>query len=292
MALTLAVGGLKGKPSPPPTPARKGPAPAATRAVSFSDSPESKAKHAPPPMQGRRPPDFSLLGALDKHLFKTRNEPNSRSRGVFHPSEIDGCKRYLALDYIKAPMTRANLDARIYRIFENGEGVHYRIQKYLRELAGTYGIRAFFKKEAPTYNPEWEIDGSTDGVWSLDGYCYIIEIKSINQAGFDKLRKPEAKHVRQVNRYMGALGVQAAIFIYESKNTQEWKEFRVDFDPESWQETCRIVDYVRTSVRTNVLPPKEESSACKGCKFFQHCIKENLSDETFFNNAILAGGRP
>lgn len=277
MALLLAISRARSQKAEPQTPPEL---PEETPVAPFEYSDQDLAPH--PKMRGRMPPDLPLLSLLDKYLYKDRNSKQTRSRGVFHPSELDGCKRYLALDYIKVPMNPQAHDARIHRIFENGSGVHERIQKYLRQLCDDAGMDAWFRDELPISHPDLELDGSTDGVLYFKGYYYAIEIKSINNDGFSKLRKPDPKHVKQINRYMGALGIWKGIIIYENKNNQDWKEFVVTFNHALWGETVQIIDHVKSHVLNGTLPPQELSASCKSCKFKKLCIDQALSDEDFF----------
>lgn len=239
-------------------------------------------QEAAPAMPKEEAPDFSLLSLLDKYIFKKFNAESKRSRGVFHPSELEGCARSLALDYIKAPMNSQELPARLHRIFENGHSVHDRLQGWLADLATQYRGDFFFKPEVKIWSQKWEIDGHTDGWLHYMGHDYLIEIKSMNMNEFEKLRKPKPEHTAQFNIYLGVMQLQKGFIIYENKNNQDWKEFIHTFDPEMWKEATDHIDYIRGEVKAKRLPPREETSSCRNCKFRAICVDKRLTDEEIF----------
>jgi hypothetical protein len=96
-------------------------------------------------------------------------------------------------------------------------------------------------QEPAVRNDEWGVVGSVDGDLRIttDGVerSFVLEIKSINEAGFDgkyggPLPKPE--HVLQASIYAWILGRSHIYFIYVSKNqNNRWKEIIVARDDEA-----------------------------------------------------------
>jgi hypothetical protein len=140
-----------------------------------------------------------LVKQLDQHLLlQNNNEGDGDRKNVTNsPSGALGCSR--ANFYQRQGIAREPVDARVRRIFDNGHGVHERLQKYMIKM----GI--LYMDEVPLVNEEWEIQGHTDGIMSLTKSkieVEILEIKSINSRQFSALKKAKEEHEAQANVYM------------------------------------------------------------------------------------------
>ena len=83
--------------------------------------------------------------------------------------------------------------------------------------------------EVPLVNTALNLTGTADGITSEGEFA---EYKSINDYGFESVCTfgPKADHLCQVNSYMFLGGFTHARIVYENKNTQRLKEFRVEID--------------------------------------------------------------
>lgn len=149
-------------------------------------------------------------------------------------------------------------------------------------------------KEVPLDYPELKIAGHADGLLLEFGDPLMLEIKSIgsgtlryevaelfkeNNYDFDKTWKqvdqPFMKHVTQVQIYMKLAELlklehtpQEAVIIYESKATQDVKEFIVpksDFSiAHIFEAAKKVVDAVNAKVPPECNIANEGCSKCKG----------------------------
>lgn len=78
--------------------------------------------------------------------------------------------------------------------------------------------------ELPVINKELDYVGHTDGIL-LHEPKRIFEFKTISPSEYEKLSKgPKHAHVVQAHAYMGPLGLDEALIVYENKGSQcKWK---------------------------------------------------------------------
>jgi hypothetical protein len=132
---------------------------------------------------------------------------------------------------------------------------------------------------------EWGIVGHADGDLRIlqNGwwYRYILEIKSINQAGFEGKRGPlpEERHIAQASLYGWLMGVDYIQFIYVCKNqVNRWKEFIVPVDYTSVNAAVDKIRAVlkgqaegRAPLESRICPSVQDEQA-KTCPAVERCF--------------------
>jgi hypothetical protein len=139
------------------------------------------------------------------------------------------------------------------------------------ELARQYGYKGHM---------DGDLRFHQDGNW----YRYVVEVKSINEAGYsgkrgDPLPKPE--HVEQASLYGYLKGISHILFIYVNKNqVSEWREIIVPVDMAAVGRAQAKAEAIIASRETGAPPlqarlcldPREERArscpaqqACWGC---------------------------
>lgn len=137
----------------------------------------------------------------------------------FHPSSLGikagKCGRrnvYLLRGVRREPST----NARLQRIFGNGNDVHERIQRAM-ELYGEVN----WESEIPIYYDDPPVRGHADSTFTLDGVDYVGEIKSCSHTVFENrlmFNKPKPEHFVQPNIYAYILQIEKIAVIYENKS--------------------------------------------------------------------------
>lgn len=229
------------------------------------------------------PPAFSLMGVLERyqHNLDTSQAEEvpvilggERKQGRFHPSEIckdSACMRAMAYELFSAPFN-FKVDAQLRRIFDNGHFVHARLQRALKHALATVGGQ--FYEEIGFRSKADRMSGTTDGGIVLNGWPYLLEIKSMNKSDFDALGAyPWDDHYDQVNIYMHYLGVRAAFVLIECKNNQKLREYFVRYDEARWRRVADVMDTVLGYVEQSQLPPviTEKQGCSEKCKFHSIC---------------------
>ena len=110
------------------------------------------------------------------------------------------------------------------------------------------------------------ISGRYDFLLKHEEYSRIIlELKSINETGFDSLiETPKSDHIIQLQIYLNLAKIDQGIVLYENKNDQRLKAFKVSRDEKVWGtilERCR---------RIQSMLPLEVPAQCTG-EFFCSC---------------------
>lgn len=174
------------------------------------------------------------LEKYEKYLFNRDLEREKEfAPQLFGRPDRDRTKNWSASGFGSCPrrqqftflgMPKAKYEEKAMNIFANGDYVHIRHQIF--GLAGGY-IQAV---EVPVEIPELNVRGTMDGVLTNgEG----LELKSINSYGFGEISTWGAKreHIAQCKAYMMARpDIPAFRVIYENKDTQQLKEFRVERD--------------------------------------------------------------
>lgn len=145
-----------------------------------------------------------VTAPLDRYLFEEANRPNDRAVNVNAPSQAGKCNRanyYMRMQY----ENDGTIDPRTQRIFDNGSGVHERLQSYLLDM------ELLHMDEVPLINDEFNIQGHTDGFLNLTDEVAILEIKSINDNQFTQLKDAKEEHKKQ-----------GLIYLYCAEERRKW----------------------------------------------------------------------
>ena len=165
--------------------------------------------------------DQWLLKALDDHLTGTfsKNRPN-----VFYPSQLGNtCNRFLYLAY-NGLLIPAPLPAQTQRIFDTGNSLEERMERYFTDM----GILEDREKVVTCELPP--ISGRADFlIRHKENGTIIIELKSINSNNFSHLKTaPKPEHSLQLQIYLNCLDIEHGVVLYENKNDQQLKAFRLE----------------------------------------------------------------
>lgn len=157
--------------------------------------------------------------------------------------------------------------------------------------------------EFPVNDPDLNIkNAKIDGVGivkdipDIEDGLWVFEIKSINQKGFDNyiLKGPKPEHQQQAMIYAflleaglnagqyahipeldGYTEVKGVIYIYINRedDSNDWKEFALSKNAETFMETVSKVIATKEYVEKGELPPKTEDF-CKWCPFRDKCARD------------------
>ena len=170
--------------------------------------------------------DRWLVKSFDQAL---RQEQRPARKGVFYPSALgSSCQRHLYNCYNGLVHTET-ISAVSRRIFDCGDYLGYRYEKYFEKMGILLGTELHITSELPP------ISGRLDFLINHEEKgATIVELKSINSKGFDDLTKPKPEHTIQTQIYLNLSPHSYGIVLYENKNNQKIKAFGVDKDPEIW----------------------------------------------------------
>jgi CRISPR/Cas system-associated exonuclease Cas4 (RecB family) len=230
---------------------------------------------------------FDLEGA---YIDALRKKPRDNRQGHFHPSAVGMCGRRNVYEFIRTPAIQT-IEPDDLEIFYMGHAVHSLVQGKLAELAKTlkpkkigYEFQAEVRYDPATdklYN-ELRIGGTTDGIleiwtdtWKQRG---ILEIKSINSKGFDKLAGPKKDHVLQAHIYAYRFDCPVMWIWYFNKDTSRRKVYPLVYSPSLLNEALAKYEDWYIHATQGTLPSREESFfACPRCEYRNACQPESLT---------------
>lgn len=141
-----------------------------------------------------------VIKPLEDYLNTLSAKDSDRAINVNAPSSVGGCLRARYYSRIEAESDGDSIEPRTRRIFDNGTHVHLRLQEYMRECG------LLLMDEVPIYNPDYNIQGHTDGILQLpNDELGVLEIKSINSRSFGELKTAKPEHQMQGLVYLYCL---------------------------------------------------------------------------------------
>lgn len=241
----------------------------------------------------------------EEHQLAKNDRVQARDTdGAFHPSQMGSCTRKLWYAACMMP-PKHRIDSKLRCTFEHGHAVHDWQQgdlgKLLNELSlrnvdldGENGTRFDVEFEVPLTDAAYSngvaedlnIRGSADGLIVVQDdhneYMRVIyELKTMADASWQKLTKPQAKHVAQATIYARCLDADVILFQYYNKNSDVSKFFYVEPDEGAWQNACNQVDTVRRALDTGKEVAAEYSMwECKSCGYYYDCKPELRHGDT------------
>ena len=171
--------------------------------------------------------DKWLLKMFDDNLGY---QQNSSRVGVFYPSMLGNeCDRYLYLAF-RGKLPQQEIGSVTQRIFDTGSSLEDRMTKYFEKMEILKGREIPVKCDAPP------ISGRADFLLAHEEHTEIVlELKSINDKGFKNLySKPKPEHALQLQIYLQLLDKAYGIVLYENKNDQKLKAFKVKRSAKEW----------------------------------------------------------
>jgi hypothetical protein len=172
--------------------------------------------------------DRWLIKQLESTMVSEGRPPRA---GVFYPSSLGNpCDRYLYLSY-KGLMPALDIKPKLQRIFDTGGSFEERMENYLEKADMLIGREVVSTFNDPPLSGRIDFiikDGTDKGA--------ILELKTINSVGFSKLKGPKPEHLIQVQLYLNTAEPESAYLLYENKDTQDLKSFKILRDPLSWED--------------------------------------------------------
>jgi hypothetical protein len=214
--------------------------------------------------------DKALKFAADQLEGLTGGNRKNRRR-LFRASAAGSCHRQQIFK-ITGVKGREEIEGRLANIFATGNFLHLKWQ--MQGLTEGWLAEA----EVPVERLDLNAGGTMDGVLYTGGG---FEFKTINSRGYAQVMTygPKDAHVFQVDHYMHLTGMESFSVVYENKDTGDWREFRVDKDPERDAAVGRTLEdlngYLEAKVLPSTLPACEvqEGMTYRSCAYRDTCLK-------------------
>ncbi len=206
-----------------------------------------------------------LKELISQYYSELRKE---REQHHFYITDAGKCPRAIFFKFKKAPAEK--MDPRILMIFDHGDHIHQMIMKSL------FGARKIHVVGAEINIPPQEIiSGRADAIVSDGESLYVLDIKSINGQMFRMLKGPKEDHINQIQLYLHFFKQKKGILLYVNKNTQEMKEYFVDYDPKIAEALLKELSDLKVKIDKNIIPPRlpnwPSDWQCQYCSFREIC---------------------
>jgi len=194
------------------------------------------------------------------------SKQKDRDKEHFYITDAGKCPRSIYFQFKKIP--KKPMDGRVLRIMENGDHTHLRITSTLFAL----GLVKATEVDIP--NKEL-VHGRADVIINLDGEPAVVEIKSINSMAFSKLEAPDPDHYKQIQMYLYFFKIKKGVVLYENKNTQDLKEFIVEYDENTVKDVLEKFHILMEQIKSNIVPSINgvDTWKCGYCPYADECKK-------------------
>ena len=219
-----------------------------------------------------------LKELINKYYSELKKD---REQHHFYITDAGKCPRAVFFKFKKAPAEA--MEPRILMMFDHGDHIHQLIMKPL------FGVRDIRVIAAEINIPPQElITGRADAILSDGKELYVLDVKSINGQIFKSLAEPKEEHINQIQLYLHFFKQKKGILLYVNKDTQDLKEFFIDYNPQIAQSLLKELNDLKVKIDKNIVPPRipvwPENWQCRYCQFKEICLtagEGNVSWESF-----------
>lgn len=197
---------------------------------------------------------------LDKQKYKEQTS--------FYVSEAGKCPRQIFFKFKNVP--RKEMEAHILRLFDRGDQIH---QLIMAPLLSTRDIQVVASEiDIP---PQELFRGRIDAIVSDKKELYVLDIKSMNSMIFKTLTEPKQENIAQIQLYLHYLEIPKGILLYVNKDSQELKEFLVNYDLNIVKPILNKFTDLKKKLDSNTVPSRIAAYPidwqCKYCQFREVC---------------------
>jgi CRISPR/Cas system-associated exonuclease Cas4 (RecB family) len=202
----------------------------------------------------QEPSEWAIEAVAHNLLNDVLSGRRSDGSGRFRPSMIgNDCARAQVFSYLGFEQAEGREDWN--QMAETGSWLHYKWQ--YEGLAAGWLVETEIQVEIP----EWNLRGAVDGLCVDDS---VFELKTMGKDKYmgkqrnlpvSKWEKPKWDHIRQVHAYMHATETRQASIVYVDRDSNKFREFRVNWDQQLFEEMDAFVKHMQASIRAQQLPP-------------------------------------
>lgn len=206
-----------------------------------------------------------IIDLINKQIELERQD--KEREGYFYVTDASACKRKVFYDF-KKDIPKTDVDTSILRKFVQGNSIHEKLVSIL-EKAGVV-----IAKEIDIPENQYNIHGRVDALLEINGEKIILEIKSIADYGFRKLKEPKREHVYQLQLYLFFFNIKKGYLLYESKDNQNLQQFEVKLNINTVKRALKNILAIEDYIKSGIVPPRDfpkNSWQCKSCTYRKHC---------------------
>ena len=202
-----------------------------------------------------------LKELIDKFYLDSHK---NREQKHFYITDAGKCSRAVFFKFKNVP--RQEMGANILRMFDHGDYIHQLIMKALLGVSDLHVVSSEIN-----IPPQEIISGRADAILSDGKDLYVLDIKSMNSMIFRGLECPKDENVNQIQLYLHYFKIPKGILLYVNKDTQELKEFLVDYNKDHAGSLIKNLENLKGQIDTDTIPCRIPSYPtdwqCRYCQF-------------------------
>jgi CRISPR/Cas system-associated exonuclease Cas4 (RecB family) len=191
---------------------------------------------------------MDIISKIDEYLNKRQERERDEK---LHISELGKSKKEIFKRFISTDEKPDKPEPQLQRIFDNGNFMHQRYYKYFAEM----GILRAIEIKAVDNDL---FSGTADCILSeKDGKPWLVDLKSCNSWVFKKLLDMKPEHKIQILFYMYFLNIEQGMVLYENKDDQNIKIFKIYLDSDNRNKVEKMIADLRRikeSIDKNIIP--------------------------------------
>jgi len=211
-----------------------------------------------------------MLKELIDKFYLDRQKEKEQSR--FYITDAGKCPRAVFFKFKNAP--RAEMEARVLRMFDHGDQVHQLIMRPLLSVREIHVVASEVK-----IGPQELISGRADAIISDGKDLYVLDIKSMNSMIFKNLEEAKEDNVNQLQLYLHFFKIPRGILLYVNKDSLELKEFLINYNPSISENLLEDLNKLKIKIDSNIIPSRIQTYPddwqCKYCSFREICVMTN-----------------
>jgi len=202
-------------------------------------------------------------------------ESRPKTAGRYYPSEIGNCIRKIWYSY-KYPLALAPEAAKIFQL---GNLMHEFVVEVLKSEKNKEV--ELLKSEFPLKieGKNFVVSGRVDDLVLVkeSGKSWVVEVKSTKSV--DYVKKPDPKHVMQLQLYMHATGIHNGVVLYVDKTDLRSVAFPEEYSGEKAKEIMERFAQLHQLLSNDLLPAAEAKKKeemqwmCRYCEYAEKCAK-------------------
>lgn len=245
-------------------------------------------------------PSEEFAHMLEEAIIRLAAEENRTPSKTFKPSSLGGCLRKMYYQVVGVEED-AGIDstASSVGITQSGKDRHERIQKAVSEMKRLgypvqwIDVEEYLKKrpqqgtkvvskqgmETKLYNEILNMSFLCDGLFTMDGVYFVLEIKTEVSFKSNKREAPEEEHITQAACYSATLGIDRIMYVYENRDLCTKKVFmHIVNDDDKFNLVIAPIETVNTHIETGTVPPMtDKKKLCKYCDYKTRCKRDDVN---------------
>lgn len=244
----------------------------------------------------QKTPEQDFLHMLEEATVRVSQENSRKPSQWFKPSSLGGCLRNVYYQVSGAEVEPSDRSADNIGITQTGTARHDAIQKTIAEMKRLgypiewIEIEDYLKKrpqsgtivvenkgmETKLYNEILNLSFLCDGIFTMYGVYYVLEIKTEASFKWQGRTDPEDNHITQAACYSATLGIDRVMYLYENRDLCKKKTMLYTVsDEDKFNRVIAPIEIVNAHIESDTIPSMtDKKKFCNYCDYKNRCKRD------------------